>query len=637
MAGPTDVFVSYNAEDRRRVARLVEAFEAEGFSVWWDARIGGGAHWREDIRQHLDAARCVVVVWTRHSIGRDGNFVRDEAAHAQRRDVYLPVCLDAVEPPLGFGEVQALPLRGWTGARSDLRFRALADAIRNCVSGEGIAGGFDLRQRHLSRRALMGVGATVGGVVIAAAGGAWLLSKPRRPNSRIAVLPFENLSGDPNQAYFGEGVAEELRGALARIGLQVIGRASSDAVKDLDIKTAASKLGVATILTGSVRRSPQMVRISVQLVDGSNGVERWSQSYDRAPGDAIKIQTDIATNVAQALSFTLGPVARAALALGGTQDSAAQDLYLRARELRYKVRDVQSMRGSIDLLDAAIARDPNYADAYQLKAEILERLGAVDATSPGELAGRLAQAEAAARRAIALEPRLGTAYNVLAGIDADRFDFASALQNMRRALALSPEDPGVISGASDFMSEFGDPRKALALADRAIARDPLLALYRSKRAFILVTLRAYREAIAAYRQAMALAPNLIRIHAFLADCLVLMNQPSQAKIEYATQPVDDPRRLVGEGILAARSGDLAGADRIIARLRELNGAAASYQYAQIYAQERDANRAFAELNNAVRVKDPGLLVLATDPFLDPVRGDTRYWALLKSLNFPRWT
>lgn len=637
MAGPaTDVFVSYNAEDRRRVARLVEALEAEGFSIWWDARIGGGAHWRDDIRQHLDAAACVIVIWTKRSVGRDGNFVRDEAAHAQRRDVYLPICLDAVEPPLGFGEVQALPLRGWAGARSDPRFRALADAIRNCVSGQPIASGLDLREPCVSRRMLMGAGAGV--AAVATAGGVWLLRKPYSlKERRIAVLPFENLSGDPGQAYFGEGIAEELRGALARIGLQVIGRASSDAVKDLDIKTAASKLGVATILTGSVRRSRQLMRINVQLVDGSDGVERWSQSYDRAPGDSIKIQTDIATNVAQALSVTLGPVARAVLTLGGTRDSAAQDLYLRARELRYQVRDVKSMQAAIDLLDAAIGRDPNYAEAFRFKADILARLGTVDATSPADLADKLAQAEAAAKHAIALEPRLGTAYDVLARVDAAQFDFAGAVQNMRRALALSPENPDVISGASEFMNEFGDSRKALDFADRAIARDPLLAAYRIQRGFVLVTLRAYPQAIGCYRKAMELAPNLIRVHTFIAQSLVLMNRYAEARTEYETQAADDAQRLTGEAILAARSRDAAAVDRLVARIRELFGEAASYQYAQVYAQAKDANRAFAELDNAIHVKDPGLLALATDPFLDPIRGDPRYSTLLKRLDFPHWT
>jgi serine/threonine-protein kinase len=637
MAGPaTDVFVSYNADDRGRIARLVDALEAEGFSVWWDARIGGGAHWRDDIQEHLNAARCVIVAWTKRSVGQDGNFVRDEAARAQRRNVYLPVCIDAVEPPLGFGEVQALPLKGWKGDRSDPRFRALADAVHNYVGGDNLASVPRLQQLRISRRAMVGSGATF--LLVAGAGGAWLLRGRASANEqRIAVLPFENLSGDPGQGYFGEGMAEEIRGALARLGLQVIGRASSDAVKNLDLKSAASKLGVGTVLTGSVRRSPQMVRINVQLIDGSDGVERWSQSYDRAPGDAIKIQTDIATNVAQALSVTLGQAARAAITLGGTRDSAAQDLYLRARELRYQVRDVKSMQAAIDLLDTAIGRDPNYVEAYRFKADILARLGTVDATSPADMADKLAQAEAAAKHAIALEPRLGTAYDVLARIDAARFNFGGAVQNMRRALALSPEDPDVISSASEFIDQFGDSRKALDLADKAIARDPLLAAYRIQRGFVLFTLRAYPQAIASYRKAMELAPNLIRIHTFIAQSLVLMNRYADARTELETQPADDAQRLTGEAFLAARSGDATSVDRTIARMRELFGDAASYQYAQVYAQGRNSNRAFAQLDNAVHVKDPGLLLLAKDPYLDPIRGDPRYPTLLKRLNFPHWT
>jgi hypothetical protein len=110
-----DVFVSYKAEDRARLAPVVAALEAEGFSVWWDAHIGGGTNWHEDIEEHLESARCVVVAWSKRSAGHDGNFVREEARRAQRRGVYLPIRIDATEPPLGFGEIQAISLKGWHG------------------------------------------------------------------------------------------------------------------------------------------------------------------------------------------------------------------------------------------------------------------------------------------------------------------------------------------------------------------------------------------------------------------------------------------------------------------------------------------------------------------------------------------
>ena len=126
----SDVFVSYKAEDRARVCPLVEALEAEGLSVWWDAHIGGGDEWRDSIQQHLDEAKCVIVVWSKRSIGPEGHFVRDEATRAQRRHAYLPVRIDKVDPPLGFGETQAIPMIGWKGDRSDPRYQAVLAAAR---------------------------------------------------------------------------------------------------------------------------------------------------------------------------------------------------------------------------------------------------------------------------------------------------------------------------------------------------------------------------------------------------------------------------------------------------------------------------------------------------------------------------
>src|SRR5690348_5920640 len=128
-----DVFVSYKAEDRRRVAPLVHALEAEGFSVWWDEQIGGGTSWRQCIEAELNAAKCVVVMWSAQSVGPDGAFVQDEATRAQERHVYVPILIDDVHLPLGFGETQALPLAGWRGKRSDPRYRAVLSAVQRCA------------------------------------------------------------------------------------------------------------------------------------------------------------------------------------------------------------------------------------------------------------------------------------------------------------------------------------------------------------------------------------------------------------------------------------------------------------------------------------------------------------------------
>jgi serine/threonine-protein kinase len=632
MIGATDIFLSYKAEDRARLRLLVAALEAEGFSVWWDTHIGGGAHWREDIQEHLEAAKCVIVAWSRRSVGPEGDFVRDEATRARKRGAYLPILLDPIEPPLGFGEVQAIALRGWKGDRADPRFQALAEAVRRRIAGKDIAhvkfahDRFEVSRRHV----FVGLGVT------AAAGiGAWLIVKPAPANAkRIAVLPFANLSGTKSQAYFAEGIAEELRSALSRIGLQVIGRASSEAVKDLDTKIAASKLGVANIVTGSVRRSPEIIRINAQLISGADGVERWGQTYDRGFGDEIRIQTDIAANVAQSLSIALSQAAKTALALGGTTDSAAQDLYLQAAALYSNDTSEGALRDVVALLDAAAARDANYANAYRLKARSLELLATSYPKSPSDIARTLEQAELAARRAITIAPKLGSAYAELALIEQDRFNYVDALRYMNQAIALSPDDPLVLPSAMYITRYLGDPRKALLLADRLAALDPLNALTYTRRADVLIALRRYPEVIQSSRRSLQLAPKRSYPHQLIGDALVLMNRPNDAWAEYKKVPDDDVFRLAGEAIIEGRSRNRGAVERTITRMRELFGDAASYNYAQVFAQAGEKDRAFAALGRAFQVKDPGVTGLRTDPFLDPIRGDPRFTAFIRKANFP---
>ena len=630
----TDVFISYKAEDRARLLPLVKALEAEGLDVWWDAHIGTGADWREEIQQHLDAARCVIVAWSQRSVGPEGHFVRDEASRAKRRGSYVPIRLDDVEPPLGFGEVQAPLFSGWKGKRTDPRFVALVNAVKAHLTGEEpVDRGAAVAETKVSRRTI--IAGSVGVLAVAGVGG-WALLKPggAAASNRIAVMSFSNLSSDPEQAYFSEGIAEELRGALSRIGMQVIGKASSDAVKDLPTPDAAAKLGVANILTGSVRRSPETIRIGAQLINGKDGVEKWAQNYDRAPGDTIKIQTDIAAQVANALSIALGAVKKAALTLGGTANASAQDLYLQAEALNKSADSVKAYQKLTALYDAALAADPSYGNAHLGKASSLAGSAALYATSPGQVAEMLGGAEVSAKRAASLMPGSGKPAAVFADVSTFRLDFVATVRNIELALAAEPNDSFVLLKASGNLPWLGNGVRALALADRSINLDPLNPTAHVNRGLCLYALRRYTEAIDAFNEALAIAPQLNFPRQFASQSLILLGRPGDARALLAKMPVDNAYAQTGEAILAARGGNRAGAEAGIAKIRAVLGDTDSYQYGQIFAQLDDSDRAFAAFDKAVKVRDPGLLQFKRDPFLDPIRHDPRYAALLTRLKFP---
>jgi tetratricopeptide (TPR) repeat protein len=233
---------------------------------------------------------------------------------------------------------------------------------------------------------------------------------------------------------------------------------------------------------------------------------------------------------------------------------------------------------------------------------------------------------------------LGAAYAELAGIEEDRFNFDKAQQFMRQAMALSPDDPKVIS-TSMYIRWYvcGAPEKALLLADRLASLNPLTPTSYSVRSAILIDLRRYAEAIEAARKSLQLAPSREWPHQLIANALILMNRPNEARAELKFVPEDDLYRLASEGIIAARAGDANAVERIVSQIRKGSGDAAMFQYAQVYGQAQQLDRAFDALDKGLAVKDPGVTGVRTDPFLDPIRHDPRYPALVRKVNFPACT
>lgn len=630
----TDLFLSYKAEDRGRVAPLVEALEADGYSVWWDADLVGGEQWREKILHHLDRARCVIVAWSKRSVGPEGHFVRDEATRALRRGVYLPVRIDSVDPPLGFGETQALNLVGWKGDPSDARYRGVLRAVEARLGGD--TGPNLPRAGKIDRRGALAGG---GAAVLAAAGvGGWMFVKRAdQASNSIAVLPFANLSGDPAQAYFSDGMAEELRSALARIaGLHVAARTSSEAVRDADAKTAARRLEVGNVLTGSVRRSSEVIRVTAQLIDGRKGFERWSQIYDRPAGDVLQIQTDIASKVAEALSVHLGSGERSRLTEGGTSNATAQDLVLKARDLVAHDDTEAGLERAAGLVDAAIALDPKYADAFAAKSLILKFLAGQSARTGAEMRAGFASAEEAARRSVELAPKSAKAHSALAGALYSQLRIRQALAEF----ALMDSLPGAAHGEFDNLESYtwalanvGQTDRALKRIETILEQDPLNPSAYVTKAAVLGFGHRYRDALRVSERAVALAPTLTWPRAFRGLFLMQLGELEASKGEFAIIREPGPWQA-WEAILAERRGDRAESNRLIRSMQESMGDSGHFQYAEVYAQQGRRDEAIAALESAWQANDTGLTAIKVDPMLDPLRSDPRFSAVVRKLDFP---
>lgn len=629
----SDVFVSYKAEDRRRIKPLVEALQADGFSVWWDEQISGGTAWRKAIEAELNSARCAIVVWSKRSAGADGTFVQDEATWAQERHVYIPVLIDKVHLPLGFGETHAFPLIGWHGDRSDPHYRAIVEAVSQMLGSDKPIPVVRPRA-SVDRRAILAGGAVAGIAIIGGSG--WMLLRPRvgAASHSIAVLPFANLSGDPRQTFFADGIAEELRNALARLaGLKVVGRISSEAVRNLDARTAARKLRVANVLTGTFRESASTIRISAELIDGHTGLDRWSEDYDRSPGDAIMIQTDIAENVASSLATALGIAVRAAIGVGGTSNAAAQKLVIEARAINREGTKA-AREHAMDLIDSAIRLDPNYADAYAHRSLMLGSYANNFAKSAADLASDRAQAMRLAETAVRIAPKLATGHAAIAQIFQSNLDMARAADEFRQAVELAPGNADIVGRYVFLLARIGKLDEALKAADNVIGVDPLNHFSYENRVSALYDMRLYQAALNYIDEIGRRSPELFKAPGLRADCLLMLGRTEEAIRTYGLLIRDSWQQLNGQTLALIRGGNRAAAVPIFAKFKRLYGETSSYQYSAIYAQLGDRERALDALEHALAIRDGGLASIKIDPLLDPIRGEPRFNAVLTEMNFP---
>jgi TolB-like protein/DNA-binding winged helix-turn-helix (wHTH) protein/cytochrome c-type biogenesis protein CcmH/NrfG len=457
------------------------------------------------------------------------------------------------------------------------------------------------------------------------------------PLRSIAVLPFINMSADPTQDYFSDGLSEELINALSRIDdLQVAAQTSSFYFKGktVDLDTVARKLNVATVLEGSVRRSGRAVRITAQLVNGLSGFRMWSQTYDRTLDDALALQSEIADAVANALKVTLLDAAAEKTGVEGTRNALALDAYLKGLKLATAtLRSGEEARETISAYDEAIRLDPNFALAYAARARALLEYGSyfmIDATRAAFI-----QAKADADKAIALQPALGEGHAALGEVyEVGFLDFVKAADAYARAVALSPGDARVLRPYSRFAANMGHTDVAITAARRNIELDPLNVLAYRALGEALEAARQYPQAVAAFESAIKLNPShATEAYQRRGRLYYLMGDIQKAKASCEAEP-DVWHQQACMPLMYERLGQREAAQAALATAFAAQGDYASYQYAQIYAQWGNTDKALDWLDTAVRVRDPGLESMKTDAFLDPLRAQPRFQAIERALNYP---
>ena len=444
-----------------------------------------------------------------------------------------------------------------------------------------------------------------------------------------------NLSGDKEQEYFSDGLTEELLNSLAEINeLQVAARTSSFYFKgkDVDLGTVAHKLNVGAVLEGSVRRSANTIRITAQLINAVTGFHLWSKTYDRDLGDVLKLQTEIATSVAGALKVTLLGDVAAKVELGGTRNPAAFDAYLRGAKAYSSVRDTKDLPAAIAAYTEAIRLDPNYALAFVGRSLALTT-AATEAETAAAAREGYDKAQADARQALALAPDLAQAHLALAFVSDNTLDFTQANDEYQRALALAPGNAEVLRVSGLFAAYMGHFDAGVAAARRAAVLDPLARRSYTVLGRALYAARRYEEAVAAFAEVISLDPNFKPAYGDRGLAYYGLGDLERARTSCETKP----DYWVGQQCLAViydKLGRHADAEAELAKIKGSFGDAGAYQYATIYAQWGNRAKALEWLETALRLRDPGLENLKTDPLMDPLRKEPRFQAMMRELKFP---
>jgi len=573
-----DIFISYARSDRPRVAPLVAAIEAQGWSVWWDPAIAPGQEFDQRIATELAAAAAVLVVWTPSSVG--SRWVRGEARDGADRGILVPVRIGAAVLPSDSRAIHTTDLDPWRGDPDGPEIQEVLRALGGLIDHRAPA--------------------------VAAVGPAPPAATPGSRRVAICVLPFANMSGDPEQEYFSDGITEDIITDLAKVSaLSVIARNSAFVYKGraVDATRVARELRVGYVLEGSVRKAGGRVRITAQLIDGSTNDHVWAERYDRVLEDIFSLQDEISQAIVRALKLKLLPEEKRSIAQRGTDSVEAYDLYLMARQYSVSASDWASRpaEATVRLCARATEIDPGYARAWSLLANGLATLR-FGLGRPGD------DGLAAAERALTLDPSLAEAHAVKAKILTELGQTDEASREIEVALRLDPESYEVNRSAGKLR-------------------------YRQRR---------LADAIRHYETAMRLLDSDVHAAGMLVSCYMAVGdepaarRTAQIAVARAEKAVaadqNDAGALTGGAYSLAMLGEAERAKAWMSRaaLIDPDNVNARYNFVcSLSAHLHDIDGALEMLESLLPLMSASFVQYATvDPDLDPLRADPRFVAMI---------
>ena len=496
-----DVFVSYARSDKPRVAPLVAAIQAKGWSVWWDPAIDPGQEFDRQIAAELKATAAVLVVWTPVSV--ESRWVRGEAREGADRGVLVPVRFDGASLPIDVRALHTTDMDGWNEDPQSPQCQEILRALSSILSGQ---------------RADQASPAKAPVVPSPVAGGAARVS--------ICVLPFTNMSADPEQEHFSDGITEDIITELSRWRmLSVRSRSASFRYRGVavDMKQVARELNVRYVVEGSIRRIGDRIRITAQLIDADSGSHIWGEKYDGNVADVFSVQDQVVQKI---VSTLVGRVQAADIERARRKPPsslAAYEYVLRANALPWD--NPEGSAEATRLLEAAIKLDPGYGLAHAVLAAL--RWDEWYKDRSGSDVG-LQEAYALAKRAVELDQNESTCFAMLGHVCLRRRSFDQALQYAQRAIELNPTNPWNRADIGDILIHIGRVEDGLTSFRLTREIDPYFdeAWYWRAMGQAYMILHRYKEALETFERVQA---PPARILALAAGCHARLNDFDRAK------------------------------------------------------------------------------------------------------------